>query len=90
MRISITINPESEVPRFSAARSALITQGSPQQHESYCCVSSNFVAHLAAMFLQASQTQAGQRAELHDATQIYDAAAAARPASPGATIHMRL
>jgi hypothetical protein len=76
MKLSIDIKMDEGVPQSGAATS-LVTNGDDlRQRDLACRVSSNFVAQLAATFLQAPQTRARRRLELSDAIQIYDGAVA--------------
>jgi hypothetical protein len=76
MKLSIAIEMDEGVPQCGAA-SSLVTKGdNPRQRELSCHVSSNFVAQLAATFLQTPQTRARRRLEVRDAIRTYDDAVA--------------
>ena len=76
MKLSIAIEMDEGVPQCGAA-SSLVTNGeNHRQRDLSCHVSSNFVAQLAATFLQTPQTRARRRLEVRDAIRTYDDAVA--------------
>jgi hypothetical protein len=76
MKLSIAIKMDEDVPQFGAATSLVANGDNPRQRDLPCRISSNFVAQLAATFLQSPQTRARRRRELCDAIRTYDDAVA--------------
>jgi hypothetical protein len=79
MKLSIAIRTDEGVPQSCTATSLVTSGGNPRRRDLSCRVSSNFVAQLVAMSLQAPQTRPRRRLELHDAIRTYDDAVARFP-----------
>jgi hypothetical protein len=76
MKLSIAIEMDEDVAQSRTATSLVTSGTNPRQRDLSCRVSSNFVAQLAATFLQTPQTRARRRLELCDAIRTYDDAVA--------------
>lgn len=83
MKLTIRLEIDDSVPRSGTATPVIAGTDDFPQRDRPGRISANFVAQLAATFLNCPQTRARRRIDLRDATKIYDDAAAARlvPAS---------
>jgi hypothetical protein len=86
MKLSIAVEMDGNLPQSGMATFLVSTGDDPQQPDLPFRISANFVAQLAATFLQTPQTRPRQRIEWRDAIRIYDDAVAPRPMSPGTKI----